>query len=173
MPGGLAGIDEMGAPSRASDPDEAPVYELIELLFFAYRDFVGDPDRILGELGFGRAHHRVVHFVARRPGLPVADLLDLLQITKQSLNRVLKELVDKGFVEGRVGTQDRRQRLLYATEAGRDLAARLSRIQTRRLRRALGEDADGALEDAARRFLLGMVDRPEHCGMRGDPPGDS
>ena len=173
MPGGLAGVDGVVAPSQVSEPEDSPAYELIELLFFAYRDFVGDPDRILGELGFGRAHHRVVHFVSRRPGLPVADLLDLLQITKQSLNRVLKELVDKGFVEGRVGTQDRRQRLLYATEAGRDLAARLSRVQTRRLRRALGEDADCALEGAARRFLLAMIDKPERCGMRGTPPDDS
>jgi DNA-binding MarR family transcriptional regulator len=173
MPSGLAGVDGVVAPSQVSEPEDSPAYEMIELLFFAYRDFVGDPDRILGELGFGRAHHRVVHFVSRRPGLPVADLLDLLQITKQSLNRVLKELVDKGFVEGRVGTQDRRQRLLYATEAGRDLAARLSRVQTRRLRRALGEDADGALEEAARRFLLAMIDKPERCGMRGTPPSDS
>ncbi|TDR93215.1 DNA-binding MarR family transcriptional regulator [Enterovirga rhinocerotis] len=148
-----------------------PAYELIELLFFAYRDFVGDPDRVLSELGFGRAHHRVVHFVARRPGLPVADLLDLLQITKQSLNRVLKELVDKGFVEARVGAQDRRQRLLYPTEAGLDLSDRLVRIQTRRIRRALGRDEDGELEAAARLFLSRMIDRPERCGVR--EPGGS
>ncbi len=143
-------------------PAERPAYELIELFFFAYRDFVGDPDRILGELGFGRAHHRVLHFVARRPGLPVAELLDLLRITKQSLNRVLKELVGKGYVVGRTGTADRRQRLLFPTEAGRDLSARLARIQTRRLRRALGPDREGApaggQEEAVRRFLLAMVD---------------
>lgn len=151
---------------------ERPAYELIELLFFAYRDFVGDPDRILTELGFGRAHHRVIHFVSRRPGLSVADLLDLLQITKQSLNRVLKELVDKGFVEGRVGTQDRRQRLLYPTEAGRDLSARLARIQTRRIQRALGDDPDGSVEDGARRFLGAMVDRPERGGMHADDADD-
>lgn len=145
-----------------------PAYELIELFFFAYRDFVGDPDRLLSELGFGRAHHRVIHFVSRRPGLSVADLLDLLQITKQSLNRVLKELVDKGFVEGRVGTQDRRQRLLHPTEAGRDLAIRLARLQTRRIERALGDDP--GLDEAARRFLLAMLDRPEQYGMHEPPP---
>ena len=159
--------------SVSSRSNGRPAYELIELFFFAYRDFVGDPDRILSELGFGRAHHRVIHFVARRPGLSVADLLDLLQITKQSLNRVLKELVDKGFVEGRVGTQDRRQRLLHPTEAGRDLSIRLARLQTRRIQRALGDDPDGMLDETARRFLLGMVDRPERCGVHPHAPDDT
>ena len=70
--------------------EELPAYDLIELFFFAYRDFVGDPDRILGDYGFGRAHHRVLHFVDRQPGLTIAELLDILRITKQSLNRVLR-----------------------------------------------------------------------------------
>jgi DNA-binding MarR family transcriptional regulator len=166
------GLDATARRAASSEP-APPAYELIELLFFAYRDFVGDPDRILAELGFGRAHHRVIHFVSRRPGLRVADLLDLLQITKQSLNRVLKELVDKGFVEGRIGTQDRRQRLLYPTEAGRELSGRLSRLQTKRIRRALGDDPDGALEAAAQRFLRGMVEHPERCGVRAAAPGDT
>src|ERR1700709_932462 len=96
---------------------QAPAYDLIELFFFAYRDFVSDPDRILADYGFGRAHHRVLHFVARRPGLAMADLLEVLRLTKQSLNRVLKELIDKGFIEQRQGTADRRQRLLFATAA--------------------------------------------------------
>src|ERR671912_2868461 len=94
---------------------ETPAYDLIELFFFAYRDFVSDPDRILDEYGFGRAHHRVLHFVDRNPGLTIAELLDILRITKQSLNRVLKELLEKGFVESRTGTADRRQRHLVAT----------------------------------------------------------
>ncbi|MBA3518100.1 MAG: MarR family transcriptional regulator, partial [Rhizobiales bacterium] len=95
--------------------DDGTVVELIELLFFAYRDFISDPDAILARSGFGRAHHRVLHFVDRNPGLTVADLLDILKITKQSLARVLKELVDSGFVEQRTGREDRRQRLLFAT----------------------------------------------------------
>ena len=94
---------------------ERPAYDLIELFFFAYRDFVSDPDRILAEYGFGRAHHRVLHFVDRQPGLTIAELLDILRITKQSLNRVLKELIEKGFIESRTGTADRRQRLLFTT----------------------------------------------------------
>ena len=91
----------------------APLYELIELLFFAYRDFVGDPDRMLETYGFGRAHHRVIHFVDRNPGLTIAALLDILKITKQSLNRVLKELITKGYIESRSGIEDRRQRHLH------------------------------------------------------------
>src|SRR3954454_20731500 len=94
-------------------PEERPAYDLIELLFFAYRDFVGDPDRILAQYGFGRAHHRVLHFVVRYPGLTIAELLDILRITKQSLNRVLKDLIEQGYIEQKTGTSDRRQRLLF------------------------------------------------------------
>ena len=92
---------------------------LIELLFFAYRDFVGDPDEVLAKFGFGRAHHRVLHFVNRNPGMKVAELLDILKITKQSLGRVLKQLIDQGYVVQKEGANDRRQRLLYVTAEGR------------------------------------------------------
>jgi DNA-binding MarR family transcriptional regulator len=143
--------------TREAANQDAPAYELIELMFFAYRDFVGDPDRILDEYGFGRAHHRVLHFVDRHPGLTIAELLDILRITKQSLNRVLKELVEKGFVEQRAGTADRRRRLLTCTEAGRRLAGRLALVQTRRVRRALAGQGP-ELREAAQRFLLAMVD---------------
>ncbi|HEY8579565.1 MAG TPA: helix-turn-helix domain-containing protein, partial [Beijerinckiaceae bacterium] len=103
-------------------PDGKPDYELIELLFFAYRDFVGDADRLLESLRFGRAHHRVLHFVLRHPGLTIAELLDILRITKQSLNRVLKELLDQGYVESHPGAHDRRQRQLTLTARGHELA---------------------------------------------------
>ena len=146
----------VGRPA-ANEDLARPAYDLIELFFFAYRDFVGDPDRILDDYGFGRAHHRVLHFVDRRPGLTIAELLDILRITKQSLNRVLKELIEKGFVESRTGTADRRQRHLVATPAGHDLAIRLARLQTGRIARALAE-TDGDGPEAARRFLLGMID---------------
>jgi DNA-binding MarR family transcriptional regulator len=142
--------------------EEQPAYDLIELFFFAYRDFVGDPDRILGDYGFGRAHHRVLHFVDRQPGLTIAELLDILRITKQSLNRVLKELVEKGFVEQRPGTTDRRQRLLFTTAPGHLLARRLAKLQTRRIMRALA-DGDDNLKDAASRFLLAMIDPAERA----------
>lgn len=154
------------APHPAPAASEAPPYALIELFFFAYRDFVGDPDRVLEEFGFGRAHHRVLHFVARQPGLTVADLLDILGITKQSLNRVLKELVEKGFVEPRTGRSDRRQRHLHPTEAGRDLAARMASLQGRRIRRALQGigAADGA--EAIEAFLVAMIDPAERPKVR-------
>src|SRR5215468_7499515 len=125
-------------PTEARQRDTAS-FDLIELLFFAYRDFVGDADEILAKFGFGRAHHRVLHFVNRNPGMKVADLLDILKITKQSLGRVLKQLVDEGYVVQKEGENDRRQRLLYATAKGETLAMKLAGLQTARLARALTE----------------------------------
>lgn len=120
-------------------PDDARVIELIELLFFAYRDFVSDPDEVLSQLGFGRAHHRVLHFVGREGGMTVAQLLDILRITKQSLSRVLKELIDKGYVFQLEGEEDRRQRLLHLSLKGRELHQQLMAPQMQRIRRALRE----------------------------------
>ena len=117
---------------------------LIELLFFAYRDFVSDPDQLLKELGFGRAHHRVVHFVGRDAGLTVAQLLEILGITKQSLGRVLKDLIDQGYVYQKEGEHDRRQRLLYLTSQGEELRRKLIAPQIARIRRAVGESQHGA-----------------------------
>lgn len=145
-------------PGRSGESDE-PIWDVIELLFFAYRDFVGDPDEVLAKLGFGRAHHRVLHFINRHPGMKVADLLELLRITKQSLGRVLRELVQQGYVVQKAGDNDRRQRLLYVTSKGEALAMKLARLQTGRILRALG-DAPGA-HDAAHRFLAAMIE-PKH-----------
>jgi DNA-binding MarR family transcriptional regulator len=145
------------APAR---PAEEPVWDLIELLFFAYRDFVSDADDALAKFGFGRAHHRVVHFVTRHPGIKVADLLDILNITKQSLGRVLKQLVDQGYVLQKEGESDRRQRLLYATPKGEALAMKLANLQTERVARALSDIGPGAHEEA-RKFLIAMIDGRE------------
>ncbi|HEY2138064.1 MAG TPA: MarR family transcriptional regulator [Xanthobacteraceae bacterium] len=152
------------APARrpaAADSDATaaaePIWDVIELLFFAYRDFVGDPDDVLSKFGFGRAHHRVLHFVNRNPGMKVADLLVILKITKQSLGRVLKQLVDQGYVEQKEGESDRRQRLLSVTPKGAELALRLARLQTTRIAAALAELGPGAHE-AARKFLTAMID---------------
>ncbi len=159
-------------PSAVAPPGEPqPHWELIELLFFAYRDFVGDPDRILERYGFGRAHHRVLHFVYRHPGLTIAALLEILKITKQSLNRVLKELLDTGFVEQRAGLSDRRQRLLFPTEPGRALARELADLQTQRIARALGEAGLDA-SDGARRFLSAMIEPAERSGVERLSAGD-
>lgn len=148
--------------SRSAEPPEAaaevrePCWDLIELLFFAYRDFVGDPDQVLDRLGFGRAHHRVLHFVNRNPGMKVAELLDVLKITKQSLGRVLKQLIDEGYVVQKEGADDRRQRLLYVSAAGEALALKLAGLQTERIGRVLDQLGPDARE-TAKRFLAGMI----------------
>src|SRR6059058_4722830 len=133
-----------------------PIWDVIELLFFAYRDFTADPDDVLSKFGFGRAHHRVLHFVNRNPGMKVADLLDILKITKQSLGRVLKQLIDQGYVVQREGANDRRQRLLYVTAKGEALAMKLAGLQTTRIVRALSEGGPNTHETACR-FLSAMI----------------
>lgn len=139
------------------DADAGLPYDLIETLFFAYRDFVGDPDRILTRYNFGRAHHRVLHFVNRNPGLTIAELLDILKITKQSLNRVLKELLEQGYVESHAGETDRRQRLLFPTSRGQELALALARPQAERIARATRQTSASDRE-AAFRYLAAMID---------------
>lgn len=131
-------------------------FAVIELLFFAYRDFTSDPDKILAGYGFGRAHHRVVHFVNRMPGLTVAELLDVLKITKQSLARVLKQLIDSDHIVQVRGPRDRRQRELYPTSRGRELALALATPQSQRIARALEESGIGE-RAAIERFLEAMV----------------
>jgi DNA-binding MarR family transcriptional regulator len=155
---------------QAGDPDprgraDAPRagdlrWDIIELLFFAYRDFVGDADHELEAFGFGRAHHRVLHFVHRYPGLKVADLLDVLRITKQSLGRVLKQLLDEGYIVQRTGNNDRRQRLLFATAKGEALVAKLAGLQTDRINRAMSAISPAGSE-AVRQFLRAMIDHDD------------
>lgn len=128
----------------------------IELLFYAYRDFTSDPDEILSTYRFGRAHHRAVHFIGRNPGMTVAELLAILRITKQSLSRVLSQLIDRGFVEQKKGAEDRRQRLLYLTESGIDLELRLSQPQQARVARAYREAGAEAVE-GYRKVLMGLI----------------
>lgn len=159
---------DASAERRAAGNSQAtasePVWDIIELLFFAYRDFVGDADEVLDRIGFGRAHHRVLHFVNRNPGMKVADLLDILNITKQSLGRVLKQLVDQGYVLQKEGAQDRRQRLLYVTPKGEALALKLAGLQTERIKRAFAELGPGTHE-AAHRFLTAMIDADNREGV--------
>ncbi len=143
-PGGNGGLEE-------------PIWDLIELLFFAYRDFVSDPDEALARFGFGRAHHRVLHFVNRNPAIKVANLLDILKITKQSLGRVLKQLIDEGYIVQKEGASDRRQRLLYATPKGEALALQLAGLQTRRILRAL-DSLPPEAQETARQFLIAMLE---------------
>jgi len=116
----------------------------IEAMFFAYRGFTADPDRILAKMAYGRAHHRAIHFINRTPGTTVNNLLSILGVTKQSLNRVLRTLIEDGLVESKVGTRDRRERHLFLTEEGQTLEQKLSDAQRARMRsafRAAGPDA--------------------------------
>lgn len=123
-------------PKPHSDED---IFAAMEALFFAYRDFTREPDVILSHYGFGRAHHRVLHFVFRKPGMTVAELLAILEITKQSLNRVLRQLVLEGFVKQVSCAPDRRRRLLYLTPAGEKLIGELSALQRKRFEQAFNQ----------------------------------
>ena len=128
----------------------------MELLFFGYRDFTAGPDEILAALGMGRAHHRVLYFVGRRPGITVGELLAILGITKQSLGRVLKPLIEGGYVVQARGRSDRRQRLLTLTAKGEELERRLFERQRDTLSRAYRESGAQAVE-GFRRVMLGMM----------------
>lgn len=169
--------------SSETPPDDATAAALpspemlkfVELLFFAYRDFTGDADELLIDLGYGRAHHRVIHFVARHPGLRVADLLEILRITKQSLARVLKQLIDDGYVLQKSGTTDRRERHLYLTQKGRNLAARLTALQCARVADSLEAIAPSG-RDAIQQFLHAMIsdtDRASIASLIGNGENNS
>ena len=162
-------ISKDNQPSRSREEDKeatphaAPssLIDLIELFFFAYRDFTQDPDTILDEFGFGRAHHRVLHFVNRYPGLRVADLLHILKITKQSLARVLKQLVENDIIEQRPGKSDRRERRLFVTDRGQKLAQRLLEPQLLRISKAL-QLSGAESEQVSRKLLYNMINSTEH-----------
>lgn len=151
-----AGAATAAGAARGAAAADAQLITCVELLFFAYRDFTGEADAVLAEFGLGRAHHRVLHFVNRNPGLKVQDLLDILKITKQSLARVLKLLVDQGWICQVAGNEDRRQRLLHTTEKGAGLAGRLDALQAKRIGNALAAAGSGS-EAAMLRFLFAMI----------------
>ena len=161
-------------PETVAGASRPELISHVELLFFAYRDFTGDPDAILAQYGFGRAHHRVLHFVNRNPGLRVANLLEILKITKQSLARVLKQLIGEGFIVQKAGAEDRRERLLFATVKGTRLAERLTTLQVKRVEAALAAAGPEA-EAATRAFLLAMIadaDRPQVEALVRFAPAD-
>jgi len=140
----------------------------IELLFYAYRDFTAEADAMLAELGFGRAHHRVIYFVGRKPGMTVSELLDILKITKQSLSRVLGQLVREGYIVQRPGTSDRRQRLLELAPKGAELERRLTEDQRALVARAY-RAAGAESVDGFRRVLLGLVNEADRGRFAGAP----
>ena len=142
----------------------------MELLFYAYRDFTAEPDAILADYKFGRAHHRVIHFVGGNPGITVSELLSILKITKQSLSRVLGQLIKDGLVHQRTDDTDRRRRRLYLTPKGAELERLLTERQSRRIARAYREAGAGAIEGfrAVLRGIINVEDRQRVA--RADPP---
>ncbi len=142
----------------------------IEMMFFAYRDFTGEADSILAEQNMGRAHHRAIYFIGRNPGITVSELLGILNITKQSLSRVLSALVETGHVVQHTGPEDRRQRLLYLTETGNALEARLTEVQGRRFAKAYREAGMSAVE-GFHRVLQGLLD--DRTGQQVDELGQA
>ncbi|MEP2944480.1 MAG: MarR family transcriptional regulator [Hyphomicrobiales bacterium] len=138
--------------TTAMENDDGFRFDVFERMFFAYRDFTREPDIVLAKFGFGRAHHRVLYFVNRAPGIRVTELLDILDITKQSLSRVLKQLLDTDYIIQHTSNEDRRARLLFPTQSGRQLALELSRSQSRRIEEAMTSLGPVGAE-AAKQFL--------------------
>lgn len=142
----------------------------IELLFFAYRDFTGDADELLADFGFGRAHHRAIYFIGRNPRISVSDLLEILKITKQSLSRVLSQLIEEGYVHQETDSADRRKRLLMLTEDGRALENRLTEKQSQRIQRAFEETGPDAAE-GFRGVLRHIIDEEDRGRIDAAEPG--
>ena len=149
-------MTDVNLPASRTSVAEEEVRQGIELLFFAYRDFTAEPDAILARYGFGRAHHRVIHFVGRHPLLTVTELLEILRITKQSLNRVLAQLVRQEFILQRPGPRDRRQRLLELTPKGHELERQLSEPQRIRIANAYRQAGIHAV-GGFRKVLLAII----------------
>lgn len=162
------------AKTPASDSDTAHEMEMrraMELLFYAYREFIAGPDHILAKWGFGRAHHRVIYFVGRHPGITVSELLAILRITKQSLARVLGQLVAEGLIDPRPHPADRRRRCLTLTDTGGQLDRALRDIQDRLIDRAYrdaGADGVKGFTDV----LMGFLDAKDKARFAVADPED-
>lgn len=168
---GYVNMSDINLPAHSDSVTEEEVRQGIELLFFAYRDFTAEPDAILAQYGFGRAHHRVIHFVGRHPQMTVSELLAILRITKQSLSRVLGQLVRQNLIVQQPGTHDRRQRLLELTPKGRDLERRLSKPQRVRVANAYRQAGSQAVE-GFRKIMLAIIAGEEDQRRFGYPrPG--
>lgn len=165
----MADINQMPNPLYLRDEE---LRQSMELLFYAYRGFTAQSNALLDQHNFGRAHHRVIYFVGCYPSISVAELLSILRITKQSLSRVLGQLVAENFITQRPGTRDRRQRLLALTEQGAELERRLSADQRERIAAAYREAGPQAVE-GYRKVLLAMIDPRDRARLLGTYPAES
>jgi DNA-binding MarR family transcriptional regulator len=163
--------EPIAARRQSGAPSGGDALWFVEAIFLAYRDFISEPDRVLAEIGFGRAHHRVLYFVDRYPGMRVADLLEILQITKQSLARVLRELVKEGYIRQISGETDRRERRLYPTEKGTGLATRLTELQLDKVRKALAAVGEEGRATVATFFQHMAPDASRLAALRKSLPG--
>ncbi len=152
-------MPESKPPATSPAPREDDLHQAIQMLFFAYRDFTARADAVLAKQGFGRAHHRVIYFVGRHPGITVSELLDILGITKQSLSRVLSQLVREAYISQKRGPKDGRQRLLYLTDKGHGLERDLTTEQRIRITAAF-KDAGASSTDGFRRVMMGIMNEP-------------
>ncbi|ANK80769.1 MAG: MarR family transcriptional regulator [Rhizobiales bacterium NRL2] len=161
----MVDLNKLSSASLA--PEEPAVRQAIELLFFAYRDFTSGPDEVLADFGYGRAHHRVIHFVGRNPGITVQQLLRILRITKQSLSRVLGALIHDGYIEQVKGRRDKRLRHLHLTDRGRELEAACSAPQRRLVAEAFAEAGIDAVHGytAVLKALIDPGDRADVLAM--------
>ena len=163
---------DVKAPANSLFLREEELRQAIELLYYAYRDFTAEPDAMLARYSFGRAHHRVIYFVGRHPQMSVSDLLAILRITKQSLSRVLGQLVRQGFIRQSPGSHDRRRRLLELTERGVELERQLSENQRQRIARAYREAGAQAVE-GFRKVMFGIMsneDDRKRVARRAEAP---
>lgn len=149
-------VNQLKQKSSISENEKKQLTESVELMFFAYRDFVADPDLLLNERNLGRAHHRALHFIGRNPGMSVTELLDILGITKQSLSRVLRELLTEGYVTQTISKNDRRKRLLMLSDEGRDFLDNLIAPQHQRFKKAIMETDNETLA-AWHNFMLHLL----------------
>ncbi|MDC1054777.1 MarR family transcriptional regulator [Alphaproteobacteria bacterium] len=139
----MADLNNLISPFFLNDKE---IRKIIELVFFSYRDFTAGPDQILEKLNFGRAHHRVIYFVGKKDKITIKELLGVLNITKQSLSRVLNQLVKEGFIVVSTGL-DKRTKNLSLTSSGLSLENELSTIQIQKIKKVINnfnqEDIDG------------------------------
>ncbi|MBL4721947.1 MAG: MarR family transcriptional regulator [Alphaproteobacteria bacterium] len=149
-----------GAQNTATPPNDAELRQAIEMLFFAYRDFIAEPDAMLVRHHLGRAHHRAIYFIGRYPGVTMKELLGILKITKQSLNRVLAQLLTDNYIVQTTSALDRRRRLIELTEKGRELERQLTENQRIRIARAY-RDAGAEAVEGFRTVMLGIMSDDE------------
>ena len=129
----MADLKKIFSPFFLNDQE---IRKVMELFFFSYRDFTQGPDRILEEINFGRAHHRVIYFVGKKENITIKQLLAVLKITKQSLSRVLNQLVKDGYIIVSTGI-DKRTKTLTLTKKGLNLEQELSKIQIKKIKKIM------------------------------------